>query len=227
MTQLDRSVLIEAANGIFACQWADEYERAGLNFAAGTEIMDVYPDQDEDLMVKMITPYVDRLEKGWKRSVSEMFTLMEIPEDEWGNALYYVFMSCLGHGVGLGDDYSENISLAEDKIGAIDQSPFNSEFQDFSDLAYEIVLRNLLEPSDPKPEDEFKPGDRVVIDEARHNSGDKINGNGTVVKMIKGRRDDEMQVVVTLDADDSTTHGYQGGTYVFDSNEVCMMEDEA
>ena len=109
---LDDDTLAEAARNFFASEWAAAREEAGFSFAAGTEITEVCPDQDTDKLLELIRPYVADLARAWGRGVGEMFRLMEIPEDEWADALYYVLMGCRGHGVGLEDDYDENIEIA-------------------------------------------------------------------------------------------------------------------
>src|SRR3954464_4093728 len=96
--ELSDDVLSEAAQSFFASEWASAREEAGFSFSAGTEITEVCPDQDTDKLLELIRPYVADLARAWGRSVGEMFTLMEIDEEEWAEALYYVFMSCRGHG---------------------------------------------------------------------------------------------------------------------------------
>src|SRR5258705_87167 len=102
---LGDDVMSEAARNLFASEWADAREEAGFSFAAGTEITEVCPDQDTDKLLEIVRPYVADLARAWGRGVGEMFALMEIPEDGWADALYYVFMGCRGHGVGLEYDH--------------------------------------------------------------------------------------------------------------------------
>jgi hypothetical protein len=137
---LPDDVMAQAAQDFFAAEWASAMEEAGLSFAAGTEITEVCPTQDADKLLELVRPYVARLVHAWGRGVGEMFHLMDIPEHEWAEPLYYILMSCRGHGVGLEDDHGDHIDIAESRLGkAIDPSPFDSEFSEFSDLAYEVV----------------------------------------------------------------------------------------
>ena len=126
---LPDDVMAQAAQDFFASEWADAREEAGFSFAAGTEITEVCPTQDTAKLLELVRPYVARLVHAWGRGVGEMFRLMDIPEDEWADALYYVLMGCRGHGVGLEDDHGDNIDIAEARLGiGIDPSPFHSEF---------------------------------------------------------------------------------------------------
>ena len=137
---LPDDVMIQAAQDFFSSEWADAREESGFSFSPGTEITKVCPKQDHATLLGLIRPYVIRLAQAWGRGVGAMFSFMEITEDEWADALFYVLMGCRGHGIGLEDDYGDNIDIAKDKLGSdIDASPFYSEFSEFADLAYEVV----------------------------------------------------------------------------------------
>ncbi len=173
MAELDDDVLAEAAQGLFASEWADAREGAGFAFAAGTEIAEVCPVQDTGKLLGLVRPHVARLTRCWGRSVGELFSLMEIPEDDRADALYYVLMGCRGHGVGLEDDFDENIEIAESKLGIeIEPSPFSSELIEFADLAHEVVEAEALTPDeDPALDGSFRPGDRVHLDARTQGNG--------------------------------------------------------
>ena len=181
--ELGDDVMTEAAQSFFASEWVDAREEAGFSFAAGQEITEICPDQSTEKLLELIRPHVADLARAWGRSAGEMFSLMEIDEDDWGDALYYVLMGCCGHGVGLEDDYDHNIEISRIKLGIeIDPSPFHSEFSGFADLAYEVVEAEALMPdTDPDPDGTFQPGDRVQV-EARMPSGDRLRGTGKVVR---------------------------------------------
>ena len=223
-TDLDDDVLAEAAQGIFASEWADAREEAGFSFAAGQEITEVCPKQDTDTLLELVRPYMADLARAWGRGVSEMFRLMEIPEDGWADALYYVFMGCRGHGVGLEDDHNHNIRIAEAKLGIdIDPSPFHSEFPEFADLACEVVEAEALTPDDdPDPDDTFRPGDRVHVD-ARMPSGDRLKGTGVVVRCCPpGECNNASEgVVVTMDEAESVDPWSCSGRTVFVDADEC------
>ena len=160
---LPDDVMIQAAQDFFSSEWADAREESGFSFSPGTEITKVCPKQDHATLLGLIRPYVIRLAQAWGRSVGAMFFFMEITEDEWADALFYVLMGCRGHGIGLEDDYGDNIDIAKDKLGSdIDASPFYSEFSEFADLAYEVVETDARKP-DPDPDSDalWLPGDRV------------------------------------------------------------------
>lgn len=221
--ELGDDVMSEAAQSFFASEWADAREEAGFCFAAGQEITAICPDQSRGKLLELIRPHVADLARAWGRSVGEMFALMEIPEDDWGDALYYVLMGCRGHGVGLEDDHGENIEIARAKLGIeIDPSPFHSEFTGFSELAYEVVEAEALTPdTDPDPDDTFQPGDRVRVD-ARMPSGDRLKGTGKVVRFyLPGEQNNAVgAVVVTMDDGKGVeTWSYSGRTVFVDAEE--------
>jgi hypothetical protein len=226
---LDDDTLSEAAQYFFASEWADAWEEAGFTFAAGTEITEVCPKQAPEKLLELVRPYVADLDLSWGRSVGEMFTLMEIPEDEWAETLYYVLMGCRGHGVGLEDDHGENIEIARAKLGIeIDPSPFHSEFTEFADLANEVVEAEALTPdTDPDPDDTFQPGDRVRV-EARMPSGDTLKGNGVFVRHYPaddhGNADEGVIVTMDEDSDGVEPWSYSGRTVFVEAHECERTE---
>jgi hypothetical protein len=218
--ELDDDVIAEAAQSFFASEWADAREEAGFSFPPGTEITEVCPKQPIVKLLERVRPYVADLTKCWGRSVGEMFTLMEIDESDWAEALYYVLMGCRGHGVGLEDDFDENIEIAKAKLGIeIDPSPFYSEFLKFADLAFEVVEAEALTPdAEPDSDDEFQPGDRVQIENAHMPTGETLRGTGTVVRSTQDG------VIVTMDDDDNEAQFYAGRTVFVDADECEQME---
>src|SRR5690349_1560071 len=80
-------VMAQAAQDFFAAEWASAWEESGFSFAAGTEITEVCPTQDIAKLLERVRPYVARLSHAWGRGVCEMFHLMDIPEDDWADAL--------------------------------------------------------------------------------------------------------------------------------------------
>jgi hypothetical protein len=223
---LDDDLMSEAAQNFFASEWADAWEEAGFTFAAGTEITEVCPLQATQKLLELVRPYVADLDLSWGRSVGEMFTLMEIPEGEWAEALYYVLMGCRGHGVGLEDDHGENIEIARAKLGfEIDPSPFHSEFTEFADLAHEVVEAEALMPdTNPDPNDTFQTGNRVRI-ETRMPSGDTLKGIGGFVRYYPsgdhGNADEG--VIVRMDDSDSIEPWSYSGRTVFVESHECEL----
>ena len=221
---LPDDVMAEAAQDFFASEWADAREEAGFTFAAGTEITEVCPTQDADKLLELVRPYVARLVHAWGMGVGKMFRLMDIPVEDWADAIYYVLMSCRGHGVGLEDDYGDHIDIAESRLGkAIDPSPFNSEFSEFSDLAYEAVEAEAWRPDDdPDPDGAFLPGDRVHV-EARMPSGDRLKGTGVVVRCCSPGEysNAEEGVIVTMDESEGVEPWSCSGRTVFVDADEC------
>ena len=216
-------VMIQAAQDFFSSEWADAREESGFSFSPGTEITKVCPKQDHATLLGLIRPYVIRLAQAWGRGVGAMFSFMEITEDEWADALFYVLMGCRGHGIGLEDDYGDNIDIAKDKLGSdIDASPFYSEFSEFADLAYEVVETDARKP-DPDPDSDalWLPGDRVRVD-ARMPTGDRLRGTGTVLRNVSTSdlHHDDSGVIVMIDDDQHVEpRSYEGRT-------ICVGEDD-
>jgi hypothetical protein len=219
---LPDDVLAQAAQDFFASEWADAREESGFSFPPGTEITEVCPEQDHATLLGLIRPVIDRLAQAWGRGVGAMFSLMEIPENEWADALYYVLMGCRGHGVSLDDDYGDNIEIAKDKLGTdLDSSPFYSEFSEFSDLAYEVVETDARKPDlDPDSDALWLPGDRVRVN-ARMPTGERLRGTGTVLRSISPSdlHHENSGVIVTLDDQHVEPWSYVGRT-------ICVAEDE-
>jgi len=185
MIDLPDDVMVRAAQSFFAAEWADATEASGFHFRPGTEITAICPAQDTATLLRLTRPYVARLARAWGRSVGEMFRLMEIPDGDWADALYYVLMSCRGHGVGLADEHDDNIAIAERRLGVeIDPSPFTDDFMDWYILASEVVDADARRPADdPDPDAPHRPGDRVRVD-SRLPTGDRVTGMGSVVRWV-------------------------------------------
>lgn len=199
---LPDAVLARAAQDFFAAEWASAREAAGFRFRPGTNITDACPVQDAATLLRLVRPHVTRLARAWGLGVGAMFGLMEIPVDRQADALYLVLMSCRGHGIGLADDYANNITVAEDRLGrGIDPSPFCDDFLDFYELASEVVEADARRSDDdPDPDDPFRPGERVRV-EARLPTGDRVTGTGTVVRTVGGHDplDADEGVIVAMD----------------------------
>jgi hypothetical protein len=223
-SDLPDDVMAQAAQDFFASEWADAREESGFSFPPRTEITEVCPEQDHATLLELIRPYIDRLAEAWGRGGGAMFSLMEISEDEWADALYYVLMGCRGHGVSLDDDYGDNIDIAKDRLGSdLDSSPFHSEFSEFCDLAYEVVETDARKPDpDPDPDALWLPGDRVRVD-ARMPTGDRLRGTGTVLRSVSPSdlHHGDSGVIVTIHDDDQHVEpwSYAGRT-------ICVGEDE-
>jgi hypothetical protein len=220
---LDDDVMARAAQDLFASEWASSREEAGFRFRPGANITADCPAQDRAKLLEMVRPYVTRIAQSWDMGVGEMFNLMEIPEIRQADALYYIMMSCRGHGIGLADHFGQNIEIAEDKLArGIDSSPFDSEFMGFGDLASEVVEAEALKPEDdPDPDAPFQPGDRVRV-EARMPTGDRLRGHGTVVRWLPGGNALTYGegVIVTMGDDEGLEPGsYQGRTIFVEADE--------
>jgi hypothetical protein len=226
---LTEDVMARAAQDFFASEWASAREESGFRFRPGINVNDECPAQDREKLLELIRPYVARLAEAWGRRVGEMFRLMEIPESRWADALYYTLMSCRGHGVGLTDTFGSNIDIAEDKLSkGIDTSPFLSEFNDFGDLASEVVEAEAKRPDDdPGPDDPFQPGDRVRV-EARMPTGDRFKGTGTVVRWLPVGNDLSTieGVIVTMDdGEDVEPWSYRGRSCFVEEGDCEFLAD--
>ncbi len=229
-TDLPDDVVARAAQDFFAAEWASAREEAGFRFRPGTNITDECPDQDTAKLLELVRPYVARLSIAWGREVGEMFEQMEIAESKRADALYYTLMGCRGHGIGLADDFGDNISIAEDKFGkGIDPSPFDSEFTGFYDLAADVVKDEALKPDDgSEPDAPFLPGDRVRV-EARMPTGDVLRGNGTVVRWLPEGNDQSYGegVIVTMDdGEEVEPWSYRGRTCFVERDACELLADD-
>ena len=126
-----------------------------------------------------------------------MFRLMEIPEGRWADALYYVLMSCRGHGVGLADSFGLNIDIAESELArGIDLSPFCDDFMDFYCLASDVVEAEARKPEDPDPQAAIPTGrpvaDRFPAPDRRPGDGDRdrraVDRRWRPAERLRGRR---------------------------------------
>jgi hypothetical protein len=222
-------VLARAAQDFFAAEWASAREEAGFRFAPGTDITAECPAQDTAKLLELVRPYLARLADAWGMGVGAMFNLMEIPVSRRADALYYVLMGSRGHGIGLADDFSEDIGIAEDKLGkGIDPSHFDSEFMEFSDLAAEVVEEDALRhDDDPDPDAPFRAGDRGRV-VARMPSGDFLKGTGTVVRWLpedNGWGHGQGVIVTMDDGEGVEPWSYRGRTCFVEGSNCQLLVD--
>lgn len=223
---LPADVLARAAQWLFASEWASAREAAGFRFRPRTEITDICPPLDTATLVKLIRPYVARLADAWDMGVGAMFALMQIPESKHADALYYVLMGCRGHGIGLADDFGDNISIAEDKLGkGIDPAPFHDESLDFYDLTTTVVESEARRPDDdPDPDALYQPGDQVQVD-SRMPTGDRVMGLGAVVRWITEGSDMSAGegVIVAMDDGEGVEPWCYRGSTIFVEADACEL----
>ncbi len=228
-TDLPDEMMAQAAQDFFASEWASAREEAGFRFRPGTRINAECSSQDGEKLIELVRPYLARLSVAWGMGVGEVFRLMEIPERRWSDALYYVLMGCRGHGIGLADRFGENIQIAEDKLcKGIDPSPFDAEFNEFSDLAFEVVEAEALKPDDgPDSDAPLRSGDRVRV-EARMPTGDSLTGSGGVVRWLPAGGDLSFGggVIVTMNDEETVEPwSYRGRTVLVDEAEAGLWPD--
>lgn len=208
---MNDDMIYDAFKVLYASYWANERECRGWDFSAGARIDEECPAPDRARTLEIAKPYVERLDAAWGMDVASMFTLMEIPDYDWSNALYYTFMGIIGHGVSLRDDYRDNIEIAEGKLGReIDHAPFYVEIEEFYDLVYDAVqdqLKKLAEDEGEVPEAET----RVTVE--AWVGGDSLKGSATVLA------DRVTKMIVRMDDGD-----HEGSVFMVDDDECDEIE---
>lgn len=135
---LPASVLIQAGQVLYKSEYADEFEDRGQSFPFGTNISDYVADVSSRRILHIMMDYELRLARAWGKSPAEVFELMGVIDP--ADALYYTLMACRGHGIGLEDDYGEELSQYWVETGErLDTAPFHFEMTEMRDLASEVL----------------------------------------------------------------------------------------
>jgi hypothetical protein len=136
---LSDKVLADAGFWLYCSEYADEFEQHGGSFGAGAEITHCVDRLDDDKYIPIMRKYVEKLEKGWKRPVHEVFSLMGLEDDfDLADALYYTLMACVGHGISLHDKFPEEVDKYREVTGEVlDVSPIHTELTELEELASE------------------------------------------------------------------------------------------
>jgi len=135
--ELERDVVIEASQLVFASFWADAYERNGDSLS-GTEITDVAPRGDEVELRCIMQRYIGRIEAAWQSSIGLAFYHMGLSDAQATDALYRLVMSCIGHGIGIEDDYAAELNRARSILKLeLKTCPCHFEGTEWFDLAWD------------------------------------------------------------------------------------------
>lgn len=93
-------------------------------------------------MIANMANIVGEVSHAWGDDVFLVFHHMGLKTDEDnGLALFYLIMGCLGHGIGLADDYSERLEQANAILKRLDKEPkpydhapvYHDQHQHFTD----------------------------------------------------------------------------------------------
>lgn len=141
---LDAYEVQEAARFLFGASFGDAWENSGRRFGPGAEIMDSVPDplpEPFKARAEQITrQWLDQVGHGWGVDVSKVLDAMSEDSDERVDILYYACMGCIGHGVGLWDEWEDVLELAAQTLGVnLDTSPTHLDSMDMDMLAEEYV----------------------------------------------------------------------------------------
>jgi hypothetical protein len=139
--QLSDEIILRAGHYLYCGEYATEYEKHGGCFGMGAQIEQHVRKAPPGRLLPILRKYERKLAAAWKRPLPEVARLMGM-DDENGQVdlFYYAMMQCAGHGIGLQDYRSENISKIEDALEeAFDPSPFHTEMTELSELAWELL----------------------------------------------------------------------------------------
>ena len=139
--------LILGGRDLYASEYADEFEEHGGRFPSGSEITSQVPWPPDDRLLPIMRRYEKQLGDAWKRSVWDVGTRMGLETTkEFGDMIYYTLMGCRGHGIGLTDEFEDEVRKYEDSgVGTLDSTPFHTELTDLRELAYELLAAPEVE----------------------------------------------------------------------------------
>ena len=141
---VDSDLIAGAARHLFGASFANAWEESGRSFGPGTEIMDSVPDPlPETFATRAETITRQWLEQcgcAWGVPVAQVINAMSSSSRDHISILYYLCMGCLGHGVGLWDDWDDALEHASTcSPKRLDPSPTYLDSWRMDDLAQEYV----------------------------------------------------------------------------------------
>ena len=81
--------------------------------------------EDRTQLLVNLSEMVGAIGQAWGHDVFIVFHHMGLESDEdKSKALFYLVMGCLGHGIGLADDYSEQLKKSEAILGRLTPKKF-------------------------------------------------------------------------------------------------------
>jgi hypothetical protein len=136
--------MIEAGKSLMECVLRDELEDSDSEYYENVEWVDAFEHVNQQEMLAVIARIVGQIDQAWGEDVGMVFHYMGLKTiEEKGDALYYLIMPCLGHGVSLSDNYSELLKQAENKLSKkFDDSPIYLS-SPFSEVVYEAITKAL------------------------------------------------------------------------------------
>jgi hypothetical protein len=131
---LSESAVQDAAQSLYAVVWADAWENAGGEFRPGQAIENVCPPVPE-AGVEVVRGWIRDLDAKLPYPLFDLFTSLGILDDDagHGDALYYLCMGAIGHGVNLDDHvYDHCEKYAWDQAGKVMKTDVKGPADDLS-----------------------------------------------------------------------------------------------
>ena len=105
---------LHAAKAFFASAWADQIEENGESLGAGTEILDVMPDEVDSAATNAARTLRMDIERTNGKTINDLFGIVERDGDgDRANTIeffgHYAAMQAMGHGVSLYDAFGASV----------------------------------------------------------------------------------------------------------------------
>ncbi len=134
-------LLLEAGYWLYCLSYASEYETCGGRFPPGTVFDSWVPHPPEAQLLPIMQEYARRVEAVWVHSIEETFVRMELMPHEWPSALYQMLAACMGHGIGMEDDYDANLdNYTKEEDHVLNTTPISIDSMQLDDLAHRQIL---------------------------------------------------------------------------------------
>ena len=135
---LTNEAVLRAAHACYASVYADELEERGGSFPPGSEISRQVGRLPDEVQLPIAWRYLGRVEQGWGQDVGLVFHHMGLRDVEaQTTGLFLLLMSCMGHGVGLRDEWDAEFNRACEvlRINDSNEAPIHFEPQEWRELA--------------------------------------------------------------------------------------------
>ena len=152
---LQTETIMNAARDLLECAILDLADDAdgGTTFseelASAGEVVARVLGENAVEVAAVVGRLVGRIEQAWGHEAGLVFYHMGLTGDQQADALYRVLMSCMGHGIGIEDHWSEEFdnagrilrNIGEDKGARLDGCPMHFDGgSDLEPLFYEYLV---------------------------------------------------------------------------------------
>lgn len=114
--KIDREAFYDAAHALYCIVEADQADNCGITLSGA--ITEGIKRQPDSALFAGMWEMLEPIQRAWKFSLADVMTAGHVQEVEaQKDFIFYLIMGCLGHGVGLWDDFTSELTDASNLLG--------------------------------------------------------------------------------------------------------------